>query len=191
MASGENRNSLYEKIKTSPDDWMKMACAAAADSVRAGGGPFGAALVQIDDETGKVIRHWIDCNHVAEYSDPTAHAEISIIRQACKELGVFHLNSIPCEKSNLMQPGDFSHCELYSSCEPCPMCYGAIRWAQITALTFALTRFDACVHGFRDMEIYDELAQPFESRQLKVHKAELPEALEAFNLWQTSENLRY
>lgn len=191
MASGEDRNSLYEQIKTSPDDWMKMACAAAADSVRAGGGPFGAVLVHIDDETGKVIRHWVDCNHVAEYCDPTAHAEISVIRQACKELGVFNLNNIADEISKLMQPASLSHCELYSSCEPCPMCYGAIRWAQIPVLTFALTRFDAHVHGFRDMTIYNELAQPFESRQLKIRKAGFPEALEAFNLWQSSENFRY
>ena len=191
MASGEDRNSLYEQIKTSPDDWMKMACAAAADSVRAGGGPFGAVLVHIDDETGKVIRHWVDCNHVDEYCDPTAHAEISVIRQACKELGVFNLSNISDEISKLMQPASLSHCELYSSCEPCPMCYGAIRWAQIPALTFALTRLDAHVHGFRDMAIYDELAQPFESRQLKIHKAGFPEALEAFNLWQSSENFRY
>jgi len=191
MASGEDKNSLYEHIKTSPDDWMKMACIAATDSVRAGGGPFGAVLVHIDDETGKVIRHWIDCNHVAECSDPTAHAEISVIRQACKELGVFNLNNISDEISNLMQPTKLSHCELYSSCEPCPMCYGAIRWAQIPVLTFALTRFDACDHGFMDMEIYAELAQPFESRQLKIKKAEFPEALEAFKLWQSSENPRY
>ena len=191
MASGEDRSNLYEQIKTSPDDWMKMACAAAADSVRARGGPFGAVLVHIDDETGKVIRHWVDCNHVAEYCDPTAHAEISVIRQACKELGVFNLSNISDEISKLMQPTSLSHCELYSSCEPCPMCYGAIRWAQIPVLTFALTRFDAHVHGFRDMAIYDELAQPFESRQLRIRKAGFPEALEAFNLWQSSENLRY
>ena len=191
MASGEDRSNLYEQIKTSPDDWMKMACAAAADSVRARGGPFGAVLVHIDDETGKVIRHWVDCNHVAEYCDPTAHAEISVIRQACKELGVFNLSNISDEISKLMQPTSLSHCELYSSCEPCPMCYGAIRWAQIPVLTFALTRFDAHVHGFRDMAIYDELALPFESRQLKINKAEFAEALEAFNLWQASENFRY
>ena len=191
MASGEDKNSLYEHIKTSPDDWMKMACAASADSVRIGGGPFGAVLVHIDGETGKVIRHWIACNHVAEFNDPTAHAEISVIRQACKELGVFNLNNISDEISNLMQPTSLSHCELYSSCEPCPMCYGAIRWAQIPVLTFALTRFDACDQGFMDMEIYDELAQPFESRQLKINKAEFPEALEAFKLWQASENPRY
>jgi tRNA(Arg) A34 adenosine deaminase TadA len=191
MASGENKNSFYEKITTRPDDWMKMACAAAADSVRTGGGPFGAVLIHIDDETGKVIRHWMDCNHVAEYSDPTAHAEISVIRQACKELGVFRLNNISDETSNLMQPTNLSHCELYSSCEPCPMCYGAIRWAQIPVLTFALTRFDAHAQGFRDMEIYEELAQPLESRQMKIHKADFPEALEAFNLWQASENQRY
>ncbi len=191
MASGENRNNLYEQIKTSPDDWMKMACAAAADSVRAGGGPFGAVLVHIDDETGKVIRHWVDCNHVAEYSDPTAHAEISVIRQACKELGVFNLHKISYETSKLMQPSTFSHCELYSSCEPCPMCYGAIRWAQISTLSFAMTRFDASEYGFRDMEIYDELTQSFEKRQLKVNKAEFPQALEAFKLWQIAENIRY
>ena len=191
MTSGEEQHRLYEKIKAGPDDWLRMACAVAADSVSSGGGPFGAVLVQIDDETGKVIRHWVDHNHVVEFDDPTAHAEISVIRQACKELGVFLLNEIPCEKSNLMQPGNFSHCKLYSSCEPCPMCYAAICWAQIPELTFAATRFEAAEAGFSDMAIYEDLAQPYELRKLQVSQVELPDAQQAFELWKNSPNQRY
>ena len=190
MASGD-RKALYEKIIASPDDWIRLACTVATESVRAGGGPFGAVMVQIDDETGKVIRHWTDRNRVAEYTDPTAHAEISVIRQVCKELGVFHLNNIDMEQSNLMQPNNLSHCELYSSCEPCPMCYAAIRWAQIPAVTFAATRFEADDAGFSDEAIYEELALPYESRPLKIRRAEFLEAQEAFTLWQNSQNSRY
>jgi tRNA(Arg) A34 adenosine deaminase TadA len=191
MASGEDKQALYGNINAGPDDWIKLACTVATESVCSGCGPFGAVMVQIDDETGKVIRHWEDHNRVAEYNDPTAHAEISIIRQVCKELGVFHLNAIPMEISNLMQPGNFSHCELYSSCEPCPMCYAAIRWAQITALTFAATRFDADEYGFSDLAIYKELEQSYESRELKVRHTGFPAALEAFTRWKNSQNPRY
>ena len=95
------------------------------------------------------------------------------------------------EQSNLMQPNNLSHCELYSSCEPCPMCYAAIRWAQIPAVTFAATRFAAAAAGFSDQAIHEELALPYDSRPLKIRRAEFPEAQEAFTLWQSSPNTRY
>lgn len=191
MAPDEKKRKLYGAIQTAPDQWLQLACATAVKSVRAGGGPFGAVIVQIDNATGTVIRSWTDHNHVAEYNDPTAHAEISVLRRACAELGVFCLSDIRRELSRLPQPGQLSHCKLYSSCEPCPMCYGAIRWARLPELTFALTRFDAAAIGFLDMAIYDEFACPFEARELQIRQAELPEAMAAFTIWQNSENTKY
>ena len=76
----------YKEILVKPNRWIEMACREAKNSVKVGGGPFGAVLLQIDDETDRVIRLWMDHNHVIEYIDPTAHAEVSVIRAACQEL---------------------------------------------------------------------------------------------------------
>ncbi|MGD2142315.1 MAG: nucleoside deaminase, partial [Candidatus Bathyarchaeota archaeon] len=120
-----------------PNCWIEMACNEAKQSLEMGGGPFGAVLLQIDDETGEVIRLWKDHNHVVEQRDPTAHAEISVIRSACRELGVHLLGRIDKAQSRLPQKGETSHCEIYSSCEPCPMCFSAILWARIPVLVFS------------------------------------------------------
>jgi len=170
-----------------------MACREALTAVNRGNGPFGAVIVQFDTASGTVIRHWTGGNAVASEIDPTAHAEINVIRMACRELGVFDLGRIPSQIARLPQPGHESHCAIFSSCEPCPMCYSAIRWANIPQLTFAATRFDAAAPGvdFADQAIYEDLALPYDKRGLEVKWTPLPLAMEAFERWRDSGNRRY
>lgn len=189
---------IYRGIQVGSNKWMKMACDVARISVENGGGPFGAVILQIDDKTGKVIRYWKNNNHVAEWIDPTAHAEVTTIRAACKNLGVFNLGKI--EKSNpnlkLSQTGKTSHCVIYSSAEPCPMCYAAIRWARIDTLVFAATRFDAATQGcgFSDEPIYVELATPMVDRKelgMNVYQSTSPNSLDAFNGYKRLDSIKY
>ncbi|UCD46233.1 MAG: nucleoside deaminase [Candidatus Bathyarchaeota archaeon] len=170
-----------------------MACEEARWSVEVGGGPFGAVLLQIDDGTGEAIRFWRDHNHVVEHSDPTAHAEISVIRSACHELGVHDLGEIRGSESKLPQEGEISHCEIYSSCEPCPMCYSAISWARIPVLVFSATRFEASDErvGFLDDHIYEELRKDYPRRKIRVYQALCPGTLDAFELWKKGDYARY
>jgi len=126
----------YLGIEVQGDKWMELACAEALYSAQTGGGPFGAVILQIDPESGNVIRYWQNHNHVTEWNDPTAHAEISTIRQACADLGVFDLSNIQKSQSKLSQPGETSYCIIYSSAEPCPMCYSAIEWSRMPQLIF-------------------------------------------------------
>ena len=195
--SGENIRppQVYQGILGGTNRWLDMACGEALRSARSGGGPFGAVLVQIDDETGHVLRYWKNHNHVTEWKDPTAHAEISVIRQACSDLGLFHLHEISREESRLSQKGEFSHCEIYSSAEPCPMCYAAICWARIPVLVFGATRFDAAAEGvdFSDAAIYEELALAYEDRGTfrKILQGSSPYSLDAFNYWKRSHKVEY
>jgi tRNA(Arg) A34 adenosine deaminase TadA len=184
---------VSEEILAKPNRWIEMVCQEAVDSVAEGGGPFGAVLLQIDDETNKVIRLWMDHNHVIEHLDPTAHAEISVIRAACRELGVIDLGHIEKSESRLPQEGEMSHCEIYSSCEPCPMCYSAIAWARIPALVFSASRFDASAEevGFQDEELHAELTQDYSERKISVHQAPSSRALEAFEQWKKGGFTRY
>jgi tRNA(Arg) A34 adenosine deaminase TadA len=184
---------IYEGITVAPNCWVELACEEAKDSVERGGGPFGAVLLQIEDETNEVIRYWRDQNHVTEFSDPTAHAEISVIRSACHELGVHNLGEIRIHESTLPQKGETSHCEIYCSCEPCPMCYSAISWARIPVLVFSATRYEAAQPGveFSDEEIYDELKKEYEERSIRVYQAASTNALKAFELWKRSDNIKF
>lgn len=130
------------------------------------GGPFGAIVVK----DGKVIG--IGRNQVTAANDPTAHAEVQAIRAACAYLNDFQLND----------------CEIYSSCEPCPMCIGAIYWARPKAVYYACTKEEAARIGFDDQFIYDQLTLPMESRtitmkQLFPKQADLP-----FRTWENSQN---
>lgn len=130
------------------------------------GGPFGAIVVK----DGKVIG--IGRNQVTAANDPTAHAEVQAIRAACAYLNDFQLND----------------CEIYSSCEPCPMCIGAIYWARPKAVYYACTKEEAARIGFDDQFIYDQLSLPMESRtitmkQLFPKQADLP-----FRTWENSQN---
>jgi len=130
--------------------FMREAIHCALEKMRAGqGGPFGAVVVK----DGVIVgRGW---NQVTATNDPTAHAEVVAIREACQRLGTFRLDG----------------CELYASCEPCPMCLSAIYWARITRLFFAATRRDAARAGFDDDWIYQEITLP--TAQRKLHSTQL------------------
>ena len=184
---------LYKGIQIVGDKWMRMACDEAKKSVENQGGPFGAVLLQIDVDSNQVVRYWVNHNRVTSINDPTAHAEVMAIRSACHSLGVFNLGHIAKEESLLPQPGATSCCLIYSSSEPCPMCYSAICWANISTLFFAATRFDSSVEGvdFSDEKIYNELSKPYSERTLKAYQCTTDNSLDAFNLWKRSPKTPY
>ena len=134
------------------------------------GGPFGAVVVK----DGKIIA--TGANSVTSHNDPTAHAEVMAIRNACKELNSFQLDE----------------CEIYTSCEPCPMCLGAIYWARPKAVYYANTKKDAAEIEFDDQFIYDELDLPLDDRNLSMKQILRDEAIKAFELWQSNnEKIEY
>lgn len=154
-------------MKTDPEHlkFMRMAIALSKKNIKkALGGPFGAVIVR----NGKVIAKSV--NKVIDTNDPTAHAEISAIRIASKKLKNF----------------DLSDCVIYSSCEPCPMCLGAIYWSRISKIYYANTKHDAADLGFDDKFIYEELDLPAEKRKLAGVQLLRNEALEVFKEWQNS-----
>ena len=126
------------------------------------GGPFGAVIVKDNQIVGKGY------NQVTSKNDPTAHAEIVAIRNACKNLNNFQL----------------SGCIVYASCEPCPMCLGAIYWARPEKLIFACTKEDAKIAGFDDQFIYEEIDLPYPDRKITTTQVGREIALEVFSLWQ-------
>ena len=145
--------------------FMKMAIALSEQNVtRSLGGPFGAVIVK----DGKVIAK--SANKVTTSNDPTAHAEISAIRLACRKLKTF----------------DLSGCVIYTSCEPCPMCLGAIYWSRIEVIYYANTKRDAADIGFDDQFIYDELDLDMNKRTLPVVQLMRDEAQKAFKSWSDS-----
>ncbi len=131
------------------------------------GGPFGALLVKDGAVWGR------GANRVTATHDPTAHAEIVAIRGACAKAGSHHL------------PGAV----LYSSCEPCPMCFAAACWAGVSAVYFAATRQDAAAAGFQDAGLYEQLALPPEARAVPCRRLEVP-AAEPFELWNADPHKR-
>jgi len=148
------------------DQLMRKAIELSIDNVHNGGGPFGAVIAQ----AGEIISTGV--NRVTASNDPTAHAEVSAIREACRKLGSF----------------DLSGCEIFSSCEPCPMCLGAIYWAHLDKLYFGNTKADAKDIGFDDSFIYEELDLPSERRNLKAVRMLGEEAIEAFRMWDNMED---
>jgi guanine deaminase len=128
------------------------------------GGPFGAVVVK----DGVIIAH--GANEVTTSNDPTAHAEVVAIRRACKALNTFQLDG----------------CEIYTSCEPCPMCLGAIYWARPSKLFYANSKEDAAKIQFDDQFIYEEIAKPIAERKLFTQQIMREEALEAFKKWSES-----
>ncbi len=146
--------------------FMQKAIDLSIESVKNGGGPFGAVIVK----DGKIIAE--SSNSVTKDNDPTAHAEVNAIRKAAKELGSF----------------DLSGCEIYSSCEPCPMCLGAIYWAHLDKLYFANTKDDAKNIGFDDSFIYEEIDKPYEKRSIETKQFMREEAIKAFKLWEQSDD---
>jgi len=149
---------------------MAEAIALAIENVARGGGPFGCVIVK----DGKVVGRGV--NRVTQTNDPTAHAEVVAIRNACQALGDFQLTG----------------CELYTSCEPCPMCMAAVYWARPDKVYFGATKDDAAHAGFDDSMIYEEFALPYEKRRIPVSQTGRDEALKAFEAWAKSPNkVRY
>ena len=145
-------------------DFMRKAIALSIENVKNGGGPFGAVIVK-DNEIIATGVNRVTANH-----DPTAHAEVSAIRAACEKL-----NTV-----------DLSGCEIYTSCEPCPMCLGAIYWAHLDKIYYGNNKHDAADIGFDDSFIYDELALTPENRQKASETMLRNEAIEAFKLWENT-----
>lgn len=144
---------------------MREAIALSRANVREGkGGPFAAIVVK----DGTVLAR--GTNLVTSTNDPTAHAEIVAIREACRALGSFQLDE----------------CDIYTSCEPCPMCLGAIYWSRPRSVFFANTRDDAAAIGFDDRFIYDEFSVAHTKRRIPMHQLLRDEALEAFREWSST-----
>ena len=141
---------------------MREAIRLASANVENGGGPFGAVIAR----GGETIATGV--NRVTANCDPTAHAEVSAIRAAAQKLGTFNL----------------SGCEIYSSCEPCPMCLGAIYWARLDRLFYGNTKADAARIGFDDAFIYKELALPLSERTLRAEQLLGKEAIATFEAWE-------
>ncbi|AUP79520.1 nucleoside deaminase [Flavivirga eckloniae] len=186
-------DGVYDKIRIKSNKWIEMACEEAKMSIEEEGGPFGAVIVQIDDDTNEVIRYWRNHNQVTSIGDPTAHAEVMTIRSACASLGVFNLAKIEKEQAKLPQQGKTSHCVIFSSAEPCPMCFSAVSWANIEHLYFSATRYDSAVQGvgFSDEAIYNELSKPYHQRKMKVYQCSAPNSLDAFNTWKVIPHIDY
>ena len=143
------------------EELMRKAIELSIESVRNGGGPFGAVIAR----KGEIIAE--GSNGVTIYNDPTAHAEVTAIRKACEKLGTF----------------DLTGCEIYTSCEPCPMCLGAIYWAHLDKIYYANDRTDAADIGFDDDFIYQEIEVKPQYRKKPSEILMREEGLEAFRIW--------
>ena len=146
---------------------IHRACELASVSVENGGGPFGCVIT---DENYNIIADGY--NQVTQTNDPTAHAEVVTIRNACKILNTY----------------DLSSCKLFSSCEPCPMCLSAIYWAHITDVYYSNTRRDAKNIGFDDEFIYDEISKNNSDRKVKLKKVGSSNSLDSFTSWSQTDN---
>ena len=149
-------------MKNRDEHFLKLAVQKAKEGMNSlKGGPFGAVVVK----NGKVIAE--AHNEVTSTNDPTAHAEILAIRRACKELGTFQLEG----------------CDIYCSCEPCPMCLGAIYWARPSRVIYASTKEEACDVGFDDDLIYKELMLEDSKRSIKFRRLMISAAKGVFRIW--------
>nr|WP_294905795.1 nucleoside deaminase [uncultured Lacibacter sp.] len=147
------------------EDFMREAIRLSIENVDSGkGGPFAAVIVK----EGKIIATGV--NEVTSSKDPTAHAEVVAIRNACKSLNAYQLDG----------------CEIYCSCEPCPMCLGAIYWARASKIYFANTKEDAAAIDFDDNFIYKEIERSYANRKVETKQLLRDEALAAFEKWKTS-----
>jgi tRNA(Arg) A34 adenosine deaminase TadA len=170
--SGTIRRLRAEGASPGMDNsFMQEAIRLAVENVRSGrGGPFGAIVVK----EGRVIA--AGTNSVTSANDPTAHAEVNAIREACRALGAFQLTG----------------CEIYTSCEPCPMCLGAIYWARPDRVYFAATASDAAKAGFDDSFIYEELKRPHNERKIPFEPMMREAGLEPFREWtRKGDRIRY
>ena len=146
--------------------FMKKAIELSINNIENKGGPFGCVIVK----DNKIIAEGV--NGVTLNNDPTAHAEIVAIRNACKKLNSFFLKG----------------CDLYTSCEPCPMCLSAIYWSHVDNIYYANTRMDAKNIDFDDSFIYSEVRKDINERKIKMIQMNREEALEAFKIWQNKED---
>ncbi len=159
---GEGTGSRNAATGDREKKFMALAIELAATGMERGdGGPFGAVIVRGREVIG---RGW---NRVLASNDPTAHAEIVAIRDACDRTGSYWLDG----------------CHIFVNCEPCPMCLAAIHWARLASLTFAATRDDAAAIGFDDARIYRQVCLPPERRQLPTHQRERQAALRVMQQW--------
>jgi guanine deaminase len=146
--------------------FMRKAIALSLENIKKGGGPFGAVIVK----DGKMVATGV--NRVTANIDPTAHAEVNVIRKAAKKLGTF----------------DLGGCDIYTSCEPCPMCLGAVYWAHLDKMYYGNTKTDAKKIGFDDSFIYDEIDLKPKDRRVKAIQLLPEEAIVAFDEWVLSED---
>jgi guanine deaminase len=157
---------LREEGSLNNEELLRLAIELASSNVSSGeGGPFGCIIVH----QGKVLAEGV--NRVTSTNDPTAHAEIVAIREACAKLNTFQL----------------ADCELYTSCEPCPMCLGAIYWARVDRVYFAATQKEAAEAGFDDSFIYDEIAKGPLERRIPMERLLAGESRKPFELWLAAE----
>lgn len=154
------------RITEQDKEYMREAIRLADENIKNGGGPFGAVIVK----DGEIVAG--SANSVTIDNDPTAHAEVNTIRQACRKLGTF----------------DLSDCVIYTSCEPCPMCLGAIYWAHIRRIYYGNTKKDAAEIDFADDFIYKELETHFELRTVPLIPLLRDEALRTFRTWAEKED---
>ena len=148
------------------DFFMQKAIELSIKNIHNNGGPFGCVIVK----NNKIISEGV--NGVTQNNDPTAHAEIVAIRNACKKLNTF----------------DLSGCELYTSCEPCPMCLSAIYWSHIDLVYYGNSRENAAEIQFDDKFIYDEMKKDINERKIPLKQILKDEAIKAFDLWTETEN---
>jgi guanine deaminase len=162
----EGKGTLKREETQMTEEFMRRAIALAMENVRSGaGGPFAAVIVK----DGRVVADGV--NRVTATNDPTAHAEVVAIREACRKLGDFQL----------------AGCDLYTTCEPCPMCLGAIYWARPARVFFACVAADAAAVGFDDAFIYEELNRAHAERRVPMQQLLREESLTIFALWQRQE----
>lgn len=146
------------------EELMRRACRLSEESVKSGGGPFGAVIAK----DGVIIAE--ASNSVTTDNDPTAHAEVNAIRRACQRLRTFNLDG----------------CEIYCSCEPCPMCLGAIYWARIGKIYYSNNRKDAAGIGFSDDFIYQEIFKEMKDREKPIEELLPEEGKKAFEMWKAN-----
>ena len=164
MVKFDTQNGLPERTDYSHEDqkFMQMAIELSIENIDSGGGPFGAVIVR----NGELIAK--GANRVVPNNDPTAHAEVVAIRNACSKLNTF----------------DLSGCTVYTSCEPCPMCLSALYWAGIERICYANTKRDAAAIEFDDSFIYDQLRLDYGHRSIHCEHFMRNEAMTAFEKWQ-------
>ena len=162
----EGKGTLKREETQMIEEFMRRAITLAMENVRSGaGGPFAAVIVK----DGRVVADGV--NRVTSTNDPTAHAEVVAIREACRKLGDFQL----------------AGCDLYTTCEPCPMCLGAIYWARPARVFYACVAADAAAVGFDDAFIYEELNRAHAERRVPMQELLREESLTIFALWQQQE----